>query len=633
MITSAQKSAAGHKSGHSLVLAGPGTGKTTTLIERCRLLLRAGVPLDALFITTFTKKAAIEIKNRLKATMESENGVNTIDRDEVLNSAHIDTFHSLCARILKRFPMDIGLPYDFEIIGESGQRKILYGMGIEWDDEDGSYVDYISRWKDMGISPSTAMAEADKIGDKFSKGAALAYEKYEVECKAKSYVDFSDLISLATKILKANKEGAKWFHGRFSHFIVDEFQDTNAAQIEFIKSAIGRYGMLWAVGDEDQSLYEWRGSTPEYCLNFKKIFKPSVIYNLSESFRCSPQIIKMSSKLIEHNVGRYDKKIKPARKSVKGEAVMFKAFQNDELEAEWIANNLKNYMNKGGALNKVSILFRTGVTATTIQRHLEIKNIPFRLVGLKSFWNLREVNLFVLGVAAINDDRRFDIFNGFGDTEVGSHTRRLSKEMKGTSLREFAHPLARVLYDKRPNNIDADRRASWMSTVESVLNILLEMDDHKSFLDLALERQSEEASRNVEDQVYMSTLHSAKGLEWEMVFLTGAEDDQLPHFKSNNIEEERRLFYVGMTRSKHQLFVTYARKRHDRVRTPSRFLKESALPDKENLSFFKWSETKNAPNDEIEEAEKKGSRTPSNASKNYRKRGGKSLIPPDETNF
>jgi DNA helicase-2/ATP-dependent DNA helicase PcrA len=169
MITSAQKSAAGHKSGHSLVLAGPGTGKTTTLIERCRLLLRAGVPLDALFITTFTKKAAIEIKNRLKATMESENGVNTIDRDEVLNSAHIDTFHSLCARILKRFPMDIGLPYDFEIIGESGQRKILYGMGIEWDDEDGSYVDYISRWKDMGISPSTAMAEADKIGDKFSR--------------------------------------------------------------------------------------------------------------------------------------------------------------------------------------------------------------------------------------------------------------------------------------------------------------------------------------------------------------------------------------------------------------------------------------------------------------------------------
>ncbi len=633
-LTRAQRAAASHRQGHALVLAGPGTGKTTTLIERCRLLLANGVPLNSLFVTTFTKKAAIEIQDRLKDIMSTSSGKDVIDKDEVLKNSYIDTFHSLCARLIKRFPMDVGLPYDFKIISDDDQRQILYGLGIEWDEEDGSYIDYISRWKDTGVDPAGAMEEARNIGDKFSIGAAKAYERYEDECHEKNYVDFSDLISLATEVLKANGEGAKWFRSNFSHFIVDEFQDTNLCQIEFLKAAVGKYGMLWAVGDEDQSLYEWRGSNPSYCLNFKELFSPAKIYQLVESFRCSPQIIKMSGKLIEHNVGRFEKSIKPARPGKQGEQVMFKAFGDSEAEASWIARNLKRFKDAGGNLKNVAILFRTGGTVNTIQRHLEKNQVPFRLMGTRSFWSLREVSLFILTVAAINNDRRFDIFNGFGESKHGSNLRRFSKEMKGEEkLTAIANPLARILYEMRPDNFDAERRASWMASVEAIMNIFLETDDQKAFLDLAHKRQNEEGDALTGDRVYLSTLHSAKGLEWDMVFLAGAEDDQMPHFKSNNVEEERRLFYVGLTRARHRLIVTYSRKRYDRARNPSRFLRESALSEKENVGDFKWIESK-----KLEDAPKAASavqkkHSPTKASKSYRRKGGRSLIPPDESKF
>ncbi len=629
-ITQAQKAASAHRQGHALVLAGPGTGKTTTLIERCRLLLRHGVPLDAIFITTFTQKAASEIRARLVKALSSQHGSSALDRDEILKKSYIGTFHSLCARLLKRYPTDAGLPYDFEIISDDEQRQMLYALEFEWDEEDGNYLDNISRWKDSGVSPEKAMDEARALGDKFTLGAAKAYEAYEKERLRASKVDFSDLIILATKVLAAGGAGAKWFHGNFSHFIVDEFQDTNLTQIKFLQHAMGKYGSLWAVADENQSLYEWRGSSPTYCLNFARIFKGAKIYQLNESFRCSPLIVQMSSKLISNNVGRYDKTMLPARRAVSGEMVLFKSFADAEAEANWIALRLKKYEVGGGDLKKVAILFRTAGISSFIQRHLEKNDVPFQLIGTGSFWKLPEVSLFVTGVAAIAGDSRFDTKNGFGKTKVGFKCRSLAEELKGEPLRVFATPLARVLWEYRPRNLDTERKGSWMSSVDAALNLLIEKDDIQAFLDNAFEKQKEEQALTG-NRVVLSSLHSSKGLEWDMVFLAGAEDDMLPHFKSKNLEEERRLFFVGMTRARHQLLVSYSRNRHEKSKKPSRFLAEAVLSGAKPATGFKWSDP-----DLNSEPEKKQSQrrsvTNSNASgrRVYRHRGGKSLINPDE---
>ena len=629
-ITQAQKQAAAHKNGHALVLAGPGTGKTTTLVERCRLLLRHGVPLDAIFMTTFTQKSASEARDRLRKTLVAQ-ASGAVDHDEVLKGAHIGTFHSLCARILKRYPTDAGLPYDFEIISDDDQRQMLYAMGIEWDEEEGNYVDLISRWKDSGSTPDDAMREAQQLGDKFTTGAAKAYEKYENARLAEAKVDFSDMITLATKVLTSGGEGAKWFHGKFTHFIVDEFQDTNKTQIEFLQAALGKYGQLWAVADENQSLYEWRGSSPYYCLNFSKIFKGAKIYHLSESFRCSPLIIGMASKLISRNASRYDKTMRPARKATPGEFVLYKGFVDAEAEAAWVAQRLKKLVDGGADLRKTAILFRTAGISTFIQRHLEKVGVPFTLVGAGSFWTLPEVSLFVTSVAAVVGDERFDTKTGFGKTKAGFKCRSFAEELKGEPLGVIANPLARVLWEYRPRNLDPERSGAWMTAVEAVLNMLLEKNDIKAFLDHAYQKlhEGQEAKGN---RVFLSTLHSAKGLEWDVVFLVGAEDDMLPHFRNNNLEEERRIFYVGMTRARHQLLVSYARRRHDKAKKPSRFLRESVLPNGAKSGQFKWTdpEMESAEKPAVKQSAKAPKVCSSTGRKVYRRGGGKSLIPPEE---
>ena len=633
-VTQAQKAAASSSKGHTLVLAGPGTGKTSTLIERCRVLIRNKVPLDAIFVTTFTQRAASEIRQRLATALAKDGVSNAADREKILKSAHIGTFHSLCARLLKRYPTEAGLPYNFEIVSDDDQRQMLYAMGIEWDEEDGNYVDLISRWKDRGISVEDAMRDARALGDKFTVGAAKAYAEYEQKRGTDQFVDFSDMISLATKILQGNGPGAKWFHGNFSHFIVDEFQDVNYAQIEFLKAAISKYATLWAVADEDQSLYEWRGSSPQYCLDFTKIFAPAKVFQLNDSFRCSPLIVGMASKLISRNVGRFNKVMKPARKAVEGEFVLYKGFADAEEEAGWVASQIQQHQAAGGKLDHVSILYRTASVGTAVQRHLERRAVPFRLMGSGSFWDLPEVRLFVTSVAFIMEDRRFDLKNGFGKTKVGFKCRSFASELKGEGVRVFAQPLARVLWEYRPRNLDQERKGAWMSSVEAVLNLLLEMDDAAKFLNHAHDKQAREDSFKG-DAVTLTTLHSAKGLEWDMVFLMGAEDEMLPHSKSQNIEEERRLFYVGMTRARHQLVVTYAKIRHEKQQIPSRFLREAVLPKEKRQGIFRWADPdKGAPAAKAPAARQQKAPTPTTDKngkrKSFRHRGGKSLIPPDE---
>ena len=379
-MTNQQKQAASHFGGNALVLSGPGTGKTSTLIERSRLLVGKGVPLGSLFITTFTTKSANEIKSRLYSTMNKIEGDTS--GEIALKGSYIGTFHSLCARILKQFPGDAWLPHEFQIIGDEEQKKLINALGFEWDEDEGNFVELINKWQDQLIPPEKIIEQSKGWGNKFLENAAIAYKAYEADKKQKALVDFSDLISRTTTLLKGNSEGSQWFHNKFSHFIVDEFQDSNKNQIALLKAAVGKYGQIWAVADEDQSLYEWRGSSPAYCLNFDKIFSNTTVYKLEENFRCPPLVVSMASSLIKNNKKRYPKDLKAARSPSNSELVVFKGFNTQEQEAAWVCEQIEKLLKtNNNELNDISVLIRTSYISNSIQRKLELKNIPFKLIG------------------------------------------------------------------------------------------------------------------------------------------------------------------------------------------------------------------------------------------------------------
>jgi DNA helicase-2/ATP-dependent DNA helicase PcrA len=452
---------------------------------------------------------------------------------------------------------------------------------------EGNIISEIFRWKDTGVSTDLAMQQARELGLKFPIKAADAYAKYEGLRTERQSLDFSDLILTATKLLRTEGRAKEWFHEKFKHFVVDEFQDVNWAQVEFLRTAMSPKATIWAVGDEDQSIYSFRGSHPGYCTDFMKFFPPAKTMTLTESFRCSPMIVNIPAQLISRNRKRFDKTLVPTRPGSAEEFVIFKRLVNEDQEPAWIAGQISKLMKLGGSMSSIAVLFRSATIGASIQTQLEKQKIPLRVSGMQSFWDTSEVKLFVSSVAMIAGDNRFGGREAFGETRVGFKCRSLAEEMVGQPVGAYANPLARVLWDFRPQSLDADRKGTWMASVETVLNILLDMNDATKFLAYAHEMGSA-AQKTDTEGVTLSTLHSAKGLERDVVFLAGCETNVMPHHKNTNPDEERRLMYVGMTRARHQLIVSYARKRSGKAQEPSPYLMEAALPKEKRVGAFKW---------------------------------------------
>lgn len=631
--TRSQKKAATHFGGHALVLAGPGTGKTSTLIERIAFLISKGVPLESLFITTFTQKAAEEIKNRLSERL----GIQKTNK-KIIDSAYIGTFHSLCARILKQYPGEALLPYDFKIIGEDEQFKILNSLGHEWDSDEGNFIEVISNWKDQLLTDEQIKAYCKKTGSQFLLKASSAYFDYEKEKKILSLIDFSDIIRLTSQLLTSESEASKWFFNRFSHFIVDEFQDVNKNQVDFIKKAIRNYATLWAVADEDQSIYEWRGSDPRYCLNFQKIFGKAEIYFLEENFRCPPIVVKLAKNFILNNNQRYDKSIKAFKSATKNDLVVFKGFENDELEAKWITSMVLKYKEHNKSLNQIVILSRTNQLTTSIERKLETNNIPFNIIGLKSFWEMTEVISFIKAVKDINKSG-VKVKNPSDKTHLAKELFYLSKELEGLPLRNCANAIANKIYEKMPKNLEKDRRENWLSNTEAILNIALDIDDSEKFMDFVDSKINRQAYKD-NNKVTISTIHAAKGLEWDIVFLIGVEEETIPHYKTKSLEEERRLFYVALTRAKQNFISSYTYSRKNKAKKPSRFLWETTDDIRSNLSNFVWKDpnrqkTEETSKDVVPTNTRSNSQRDikSTTKRKYRHKGGKSLISPEDRDY
>lgn len=613
-----QMAAACHKEGHAIVLAGPGTGKTSTLIARHSYLRQNGVDPDGIVAISFTKDSVEEIKKRL--------GDNAPPR------AWIGTFHALCLRLLKRFNVEARLSKNFKVLDPSDQRSLLTGLGIAWDQDDGDLTDIIGRWKDSLVSPDEADAEAARKNNVVLRKAAAHYAAYEIELERRGHLDFSDLLVKTTATIKESDKVQSFIRERMPHFLVDEFQDVNRTQVEFL-FAVTRVGAkLWAVADDDQAIYGWRGGKVGYTVNFEKYFPGAKQYFLMMNYRCDPAVIAAANTVIGNNKLRVKKNLKPVKSHLKTSIARVRSFKSDKEEAEWLAQVLKRIVDGGGNPSDVGVLFRTAAATAQLQQALERLRIPFNLSGTASFWDLPEVVMMTdLAVAVEKGDV----------TKAGrlKGARDIVETMKGSSPSQTAISIARLVGDQPIPGLAAERQASWFDTCYALADIMKEFDSAEDFKNHAIEMTTKAASE--EAGISVTTIHSSKGLEWKQVFIIGCEATMMPHHRAEDIEEERRLFYVALTRSKGGVDLSTTKLRFGRTQQPSPFLAELSKAPKGAVRFIgdDWENAGQAKQPSPQAQQSTMNRSTQNAaSKPVAQKvyiladGRRSLIPPEDRN-
>lgn len=614
-INQDQARAASSSNGHSMVLAGPGTGKTSTLVARHSFLRSRGRDPLGIVAVTFTQKAAEELKARI--------GENAPPQ------AWIGTFHGICTRLLKRFSDEAGLRKSFKILDPKAQRKLLLDIGIKWESDDGELTDIIGRWKDSLISPDEAASsvyiEGD-VGNTTMKLAAEHYAAYEEELDRRGDVDFADLVVMGWKLIESSEPVREFVRTRFSDILVDEFQDVNRVQFEFVMAIAALGTNVWAVADDDQALYGWRGGDVRLTVDFANYFKGAKYFKLSENYRCDPAILASAMSLIEHNKVRIKKNLRAVRPHLRENLVRMRSFPNEQDEASWIADDIRKRISAGMRPRDICILFRTASVAPTIQQALEYSGIPFVLTGAVSFWEMAEMQAVI--------DLMAEIEVGIPGPAAARHRqcRELVSTFKGLGPSKTASSVAAALRDKPPPGVSTERAASWFDVVEAAGAIAAKFETVEDFRRHVLEKSAKSSSENI-NAVALSTIHSSKGLEWSHVVIAGCEGSMMPHHRSNDIEEERRLLYVALTRSKGAVDATFVKFRFGRSQVPSPFLSEIAEV-KGGAAIWVGGEISETSRISVSSAKGPSkiasSSTTDGAPKVYRRRGGRSLIPPEE---
>lgn len=607
-----QKKAASHGRGHAVVLAGPGTGKTSTLKARHAFLVSRNVPPECVFVVTFTQKAAEELRIRLSG----QSGSN----------AWIGTFHSHCLRLLRRFSEEAGLAKNFKVLDPAGQQRVLRELGVEWNQDDGDLTDMFSSWKDNLLTPDEVMAEANRKGGITEKLAAEHFAAYEEKLAKDGSLDFSDLLSKALTLLKTSETVKSFVSSRLPFALVDEFQDANRVQVELLQSMASAGSSIWAVGDDDQALYGWRGSNVDYTVRFSDYFHGAARYTLRTNYRCDPAILTAATVLIGHNRQRVPKELSAAKSHKPGNVVRINAFRDEKEEAAWLATSISNFLQKGAKPKDIGILVRTSSLTPHIQQSLEAARIPMSLTGTVNFWESAEVTAFADLLDAIEngDERTGFRYKGGAD---------FVKTMQGHPPTHAAKAVGEFLGSRPPANANAERIASWADGIETVASIASGFRRASDFRNHVTTMSATTTSQSSEG-VSVTTIHSSKGLEYRHVFVAGVEAAVLPHRKSKDPEEERRLFYVALTRSKGAVDVTFSKSRAGRKQQPSPFLTEinGAGPE-----VVRWSRREDEPESKENgkaETEKPSARVverPKGLPTVYRRKdGSRTMVPPED---
>lgn len=621
-----------------LVLAGAGSGKTGVITQKIAWLIEhKHYSPGSIVAVTFTNKAASEMRARLKKQLQTEQ----------TRGLMIATFHRLGLNILHSNGERIGLRKGFTILDQSDALGALRELLREGNVaiEELPLQQLISGWKNNFTNPSAALETA---ADDQERIAALLYQRYNDLLRACNSVDFDDLIGLPVSLLREHADIRDKWRNRIRHLLVDEYQDTNAAQYELIRLLVDKFGALTAVGDDDQSIYSWRGARPENLLALKEDYPNLKVIKLEQNYRSSQRILRCANALIKHNPHTYEKRLWSDLGV--GDPLRVSVCKHTLDEAEWVASEiLTRHFQKDTPWNHFAILYRSNFQSRPFEQSLREKQIPYAISGGSSFFDKTEIkDLLAYMKLLVNpdDDTAFLRCINTPRREIGPSTlSRLGEHARNRKLSLFAscHDLALDTQISGKALHRLQRFANWLTLTAdnaergdtmAVLKGMFDDIDYADWLDRqhdnpaktqrALEntqelfgwierllvdedqkersltevvrslslhdmltRQEEQAPEN---QVQLMTLHSAKGLEFPHVFMVGMEEDLLPHRNSvqqDDIEEERRLAYVGMTRARFTLTFTRSRARQQFGETSacdaSRFLDELPEEDVQHL--------------------------------------------------
>lgn len=625
-----QRDAVAAPNGNMLVLAGAGSGKTRVLVHRIVWLMEveAITPFSILAVT-FTNKAAREMRSRVEQLVKMP-----------MNAMWIGTFHGLAHRLLRLHYEDAGLPQNFSILDSDDQYRLIKRLLKAMNLDEKHYPPKQIQWfingnKDEGLRA----AHVETYNDPTQQKMKDIYIAYEQTCKRSGLVDFAELLLLAFEILRDNAALRHHYQKRFRAVLVDEFQDTNNIQYAWLKLLKGAENSMMIVGDDDQSIYGWRGANVENISHFLKDFPSANTIRLEQNYRSTSNILNASNAVIANNQGRLGKDL--WTQGQEGNKIALYAGFNEMDEARFIVSRIKQFFDEGAALKDCAILYRNNAQSRVLEEALLHERLAYRIYGGLRFFERQEIKDSLAYLRLINnviDDAAFErVVNtparGMGEktlSHLRSHAREhnlsmwdASKAMlnakllsgrAGNALHSFieiierlSEKVAELPLEKQADAVikgsglyamyQAEKGEKAQARVENLQELVSackqfempedveEMTPLAAFLAHASLEAGEAQADADQDAVQMMTIHSAKGLEFPLVVLAGVEEGMFPSNMSNDepgrLEEERRLAYVGMTRAMQQLVITYAETRRlygqDKYHTISRFVRE--IPD------------------------------------------------------
>ena len=622
-----QRAAVTAASNHILVLAGAGSGKTRVLVHRIAWMVNVeGASPYGVLAVTFTNKAAAEMRGRIESLLEIPVG-----------GMWVGTFHGLTHRLLRAHWQEAGLPQHFQILDSDDQQRVIKRVikalaldDAKWPPKQAQW--FINARKDEGLRPQ----ELQDHGDFALKHWISVYDAYEKACRVAGVVDFAELLLRCYELLQTRPDVLAHYRQRFGHILVDEFQDTNTIQYRWLKLLAGVRGRMFVVGDDDQSIYGWRGAKIENIQRFQQDFAGTELIRLERNYRSTGNILEAANGLIAHNTERMGKRLWTS--DGEGEPILLYQAFNELDEARYIVERIKHWTGQGMLRREVAVLYRSNAQSRVLEEALLMAGVPYRVYGGLRFFERAEIKDVLAYLRLLQnplDDAAFErVVNtpprGIGERSVQS-VRDVARD-KSLSLMDAAHALIgnagggrapavlapfvqlidgmrrevaelpldaqvqHVLLTSGLRNVYAQEKGekgqARLENLDELVNAArqYEQEDRAdeglpplaSFLAHAALEAGEGQGDAWDDCVQLMTLHSAKGLEFPVVFMAGMEEGLFPHKMSmdepGRLEEERRLCYVGMTRARKQLYMSCAEQRRmygqESYAVPSRFVGE-----------------------------------------------------------
>ena len=646
-LNSSQREAVSHISGPLLIVAGAGSGKTKVLTSRIAHILKLNKAFpNQILSVTFTNKAAREMHNR----------VSKILGNKEVGLPWLGTFHSICAKILRRHAKAVNLNHNFTIIDQDDQTRLIKSIcnaeNIDIKKISPNFIiSIINKWKNHGWYPDDVVL---KKSESLEKNLLKIYKIYQTKLVNLNTCDFGDLILHCVSIFEKNLDINEMYSKTFKYILVDEYQDTNFIQSKWLKLLTKTHDNICCVGDDDQSIYSWRGAEIKNFLEFDKIYKNTKIIRLEENYRSSQNILNVASELISNNENRLGKKLNSNQSQ--GELVNLNCFKNGKDEAINISKILENQISKKFKLNNVAILVRAIFQTREFEERFLKIGLPYRILGGVKFYERAEIKDCIAYLRIVyqnKDDLAFERIVNVPKRSIGGASFKLISEhakknnfslenssknlieldkikpKTKTNLFNFLNllekwrndyfnkkvdhvKLLQIILDesgyslllKNKNDLENENR---LENIKELLNAMKEFDNLESFLEHVSLATSIDNDWDGE-KVNLMTMHASKGLEFDVVFLPGWEEGLFPHQKSIDekgqlgLEEERRLAYVGITRAKREVFISFSLNRFyqgdwvDSISSrfvdelPEKYIKKVNNYDKEEEEIFEFNQ-------------------------------------------